>query len=106
MLIHGEDEGLYVLTDVNPFLYNKILHWSISGIDQSVYKQISGGVKRGYDSKTKSFIQKEFKYSDSIKKQTILGKKSLFPDISNTKVSYQTTGEADIQSIDTIYHNN
>jgi len=98
--------GEYIFQDPNIVYYNKILEWSISGVDMTSLKHLSGGVKKGYYSKTKQFIHKEFEYSESVDRQTILGKKTLFPDISDKRVSYQTIGESDIGQIDTIFHNN
>ena len=106
MGIDSNDDGLYVFNDPNTLLYNKILSWSISGIDLSSLPQLSGGVKRGYNSMEKKFIQKEFIYSDVLKRHTALGKRSLFPDISDKRVSYHNFGEKDEDIIDAIYVNN
>jgi len=101
----GSVDPVYKFHDEDPFYEDKILEWSISGIDLSSIKQLSGGVKRGYDSMRKKFIQNEFTYKDSVARQTILGRKSLFTDISDEKAGYDLIGETNEDGIDTVYHN-
>lgn len=103
--IFNEDDGLYRFQTANDASYNKILNWSISGIDMSSLPFLSGGVKRGYNSLEKRFINEKFEYKDSIKRQTILGEASLFPDISQSNVSHHTLGETDKTFIDNMFHN-
>jgi len=98
-------DSVYVFSDSNPFLYNKILSWSISGIDSLSLKNLAGNTLYGYNSMTKSFITKEFGYAESVKNHTILGRQTLFPDYTEKRIGYKNTEETNINSIDTIYHN-
>lgn len=65
-------------------LENKVLEWWIDGIDKFSNKFIRGGKFLGYDFSTKSLLEENFDYSDGIRNSIILGRKSLYPDISDT----------------------
>lgn len=99
-------DNQYTFSDTNQILYNKILNWSISGIDMSSVRHLSGGTRFGYDSKKKKFIKEEYEYSDGINKHTLLGKKSIFPDISDSGVNFQNFNEDDSDKLETLFHNN
>jgi hypothetical protein len=101
----GEDDGIYRFHESNDFFFNKILSWSVSGIDMSSLPSLAGGVKKGFNSLEKKFISKEFEYKDSIARQTLLGSTSLFPDISEKRVAYQVVGENNEDILDTMHHN-
>jgi len=105
MKISDEDDGLYVFQDTNELLYNKILNWYISGLDMTLMKYLSGGVTWGYNTNTKNFIKQKHKYKDLVNEHTMLGKKSLFPDISDEKVSHNNLGENNIDNLNTIFTN-
>ncbi len=104
MDISGMGDAKYVFEDANPQYLNKILNWSISGIDMTALKNIAGATKLGFNSHTKSFIKKEFTYADMIDKHNVLGTKSLFPDISNEKSTYDIIGTSE-NEIDNLYQN-
>ncbi len=98
-------DNIYSFLTENEVSYNKILYTNISGIDHSAYKYLSGGVMRGYDTKRKKFLEEDYKYMSSVKKQTILGRKTLYPEIDNLRVNYYNTMEDEEKMIDTIYYN-
>lgn len=102
--ISDEDDGLYVFEDSNNFLYNKILSWSMIGIDNSSLKSIAGGVRFGFDSNGKEFIRKDYYYKNVVKNHVVLGNKTLFTDISNNASSHNLTGESDENIINNIYN--
>ena len=96
----------YVFADTdnlaNP---NKILSWSINPIDLQSISYLSGGHKLGYDSSTKSFLDFEYTYSDIISKYTMMGKKTLFFDISNDNSQYYLEGDNDMELLKNLaYH--
>ena len=87
--------------DPTPYIFegtldktNKILDWSISGIDKNSTKTLRGGNWRGYDSQTKSFINLNYRYSDGVEDTILMGKKSLFNNISEETVN-KFIGESD-----------
>jgi hypothetical protein len=98
------DDGMYVFTDENMFLFNKILDWNISGIDTIAIKRISGGTGLGYNTMDKSFKIKENTYTDSLSKHTILGQKSLFPDYSDVKSNYSNEMEDTTDKLNTMFN--
>lgn len=104
MKLSSQDDGLYTFGDQNLFNYNKILSWSMMGIDNSSLKLLSGGTRFGLDSDKKEFIKNEYKYKDSVNHCTILGGKSLFIDLSANTL-YQNLNESDPKIIDNYYYN-
>lgn len=100
------DDKNYI--DSTPYIFegsmdkkNKILNWSISGIDKSSTKVLRGGFWRGFDSQTKSFLNLDYRYKDGIEDSMLLGKKSLFNDISEETVN-KYIGESDINTLQNI----
>lgn len=73
--------------------FNHILNWSFNPPDMHSLKYLSGGLSQGYNPKSKELITKKFRYSEVIKKYSLLGKYTLFPDISNTKTDITCEGE-------------
>ena len=81
----GATDGLYS---------NKILGWSIGGIDKQSLLGLQGGKKYGYDWATKSLLTKEYTYEDQISKFTMFGKKTLFTNISNSDIKLDMEGDS------------
>lgn len=104
MKISSEDDGIYTFEDPNLFLYNKILNWSMMGIDNSALRFISGGTRFGFNDAKKKFIKNEYLYRDIIKNHTILGNKTLFNDISNSNSFHLHTNENDPKIVDNIFN--
>lgn len=104
MSIEGMGTDDYVFDDANPQYFNKILNWSISGIDMTALKNIAGATKLGFDSQTKSFIKNQYTYADMVEKHNILGNYTLFPDISNENASFEIIGNSK-NEIDNLYQN-
>ncbi|MFW6014836.1 MAG: hypothetical protein ACOCRK_00195 [bacterium] len=98
----GDDGGLYVYESQDLYYLNKIFKWQISGMDNSALSSLLGGNRLGFDSMNKKFIRREFEYKDGIDNQTILGRKSLFSDYSDSRANYLNTGEGDKNIIDNI----
>lgn len=71
---------------------NKILDWSISGVDQSLMRVVRGGQFKGFDQNTKRLMNYHYTYKDGIEDTIILGRKSLLPDISDDKTSHDIIG--------------
>ena len=102
MTISDDDSGVYVFEDINPYLYNKILSWKISGSSMNTLDIMSGGVRFGYNSHEKNLIKNEYEYRDIIKDHTILGKHALFPNISESRMKHINYGETNTELIDNI----
>jgi hypothetical protein len=106
LMVLGEgDDGHYVMQGENMYLYNKILSFSINGIDSQGMVGVSGGTRHGYDTKRKKLLTEEFSYTDGVDKTTILGMVTLFNDISNPSASFINTGEEDEGMIENIFFN-
>ena len=73
-------ENVYGFEQQNPYYINKIQDYKILHVDLSALKSLSGGTLLGYDIKRKKFLKQEYDYKSAIKKFTILGKKTLFPE--------------------------
>jgi hypothetical protein len=97
------EETPYVFEDsVNMINKNKILDWWISGIDFMGSTKIRGGHWKGFNSLTKSFIDIEYDYKDGINNTILLGKKSLFRDISDSRSTNELVGESDTNRLSNI----
>lgn len=77
-----KEENEYIFESVNVEDENKILEYWINGLDKYSNKFLRGGKFLGYDFETKSLVEKDFDYSDGIDSSILLGKTSLYPDIS------------------------
>jgi hypothetical protein len=81
-----------------------IIGWSMSNIDKQSLIVLRGGHRLGFDSHTKTFIDRSFKYSTAISKYTLFGRKTLFPDMSLSNAKYELTGESEVSHIDNQYY--
>lgn len=93
MTIDPQDDGLYVLSDENCYLYNKILSHSTNGIDFQSVRRLMGGHEMGFDPSKKEFLVNKTDFQESLKKFTMLGKQALFANISNKEGSHDISGE-------------
>ena len=84
---------------------NKILEWSITGIDNTSTKVLRGGHWKGYDYSKKELLDVAYKYSDGIKSSMLLGKKSLFTDISDTNTAHEVMSVDSEEIIENIAYN-
>lgn len=73
----------YVFESDNPDDENKILEWYMHGGNKQDHR-IRGGKYRGFNNSTKELITENYKYSDGISNNILLGRKSLMPDISDS----------------------
>jgi len=101
-----KDPNIYLFEDKSQFYLNKIISWSHSGMDSHGLQDIAGSYRVGYDPMQKKLLFNNYKYSDAIKKFTMLGKKTLFSsDIDETQIRYKYEAETDPKVLDNIYHN-
>lgn len=84
------------------FYDNKILEWRVNGPDKQSEYMLEGGTNLGFDFETKQLIQEKFTYKDVVKKYTLNGKKTLFPDYSNTKNRYENYGDSNYEILKNI----
>lgn len=82
------DDGTYVHESLGSAYISKILKWDVSGIDRFSVKDLGGSTLLGFDNKTKNFVEREMTYDDMLNHQTILGKKTLYPDISEPRTHF------------------
>lgn len=97
------DEDIYIFSGRDISNVNKILEWTITGTDKASHEFLRGGKFRGYDWETKSLLESEKVYSDGASDMVMLGKKTLFPDISDPYSTAMNLGEKDIETIDNIF---
>jgi len=83
----------------------KILGWSTSGYNSLSLKGIKGGRKLGFDSSTKSFVTVENTYSDMLQYHTMLGRHSLFPDLSDETTEIDVPGDGSELVLNNIAYN-
>ena len=100
------DPDNYVFESENQYYKNKILYWSISGIDKILLKGIKGGHRFGYNFETKRLIDQEYGYDEVSKKVMMLGGKSLYSDITDYRALYKIDMENSTDNLDNIYYAN
>lgn len=86
------------------YLKNKILGWSIQGVDNFSMNFIRGGNKFGFDFNTKTLIRNQYEFSDGLDQTTVLGRKALFTDIGTSRARYDLEGDADTKILDAIFY--
>lgn len=85
----------YYLQSKAPNDPNKILGFSTNGIDYQSFIDLKGGIKHGFDFSTKSLKKVEHMYSETISKFTMLGKKTMFFNIDDTRTKFEAEGDSD-----------
>jgi hypothetical protein len=86
-----------------PDYINTMLNWQMNSVDSQALQTLRGGTRMGFDFMTKGLLKKKYTYTDAIKKFTMVGNKTLFPDISADATKFVYTGEADERTMDNIY---
>ncbi len=84
---------------------NRIITYNLSGIDNLSKLNLKGEHRKGYDFKRKKFLNEENDYSDGINNLTLLGRWSLFTDISDNDSFNKLTGETNEYIINNIFYN-
>jgi hypothetical protein len=105
MTINDNDNGLYKFETKNYTDFNKILGYSLSGIDNHAKKQLKGETGVGYSFTEKKFKRVPYTYNDGVSDFTLLGRRSLFRDISNANADVEFFGEPE-EVIKNIQQNN
>jgi hypothetical protein len=68
-------------------------------------KGIAGSTLFGFYSRRKEFLEKEITYKDMLDHHTILGKKTLYEDLSEERSSFTNLHEDSIKKMKTQYEN-
>jgi hypothetical protein len=89
------DDDAYVLKQSAEFTKNEIIYWSHLGIDTTSMRHVQGCTAKGYDSSTKTFVNNEHEYTDSISKHVLLGRFSIYPEIDNKLAIQNLDGNPD-----------
>lgn len=92
----------YMFEVKNSLYENKILEWKLTGVDRQSEYMLQGGTNYGFDPITKQLIEVKYTYKDVMKKYTMQGKKTLFPDISSSTVRGQNFGDSDFELLKNI----
>lgn len=98
------EPNTYVFESENLYYRNKILDWHIDGIDKFSLKNIKGGHRFGYDFERKKLLNQRYGYDETIKKVTMLGKKTLYSDVTDYRSLYNFEGETSLIDLDNIYY--
>jgi len=98
------EEDPYIFEGENVYYRNKILDWWISGIDKFSFKGIKGGHRFGYDFNTKTLLNQVYGYSTSVEKSMLMGRFSLYTDITDYRSNFIIEGESTTESLDNIFH--
>lgn len=96
--------GFYLFEGETKHPYNRILGYEMSGIDNLSKREIKGSTLQGYDFDHKELLSNSYNYRNGIENFTLLGEKSLFPDISDSGFSHQLTGENNSRTMDNMYY--
>jgi len=107
--------GMTGADDDSPTYVNKILDWNYNGIDFISTKKLMGGRMVSYKFDGKLLINRDYKYTKMNDEQnvkmgmidniTLLGEKSLFPDISHRDADITMCGTTRGWTIDNMYYN-
>jgi hypothetical protein len=100
-----DDELYRIGAATSSWSYNQILGWRVLGSDSTAKRYIRGGIRRGFDSSTKTFVESSNTYDDSIAKHVILGSYSIFPDISDSFAQQYLDGDSDPLILDNMFQN-
>lgn len=105
---HSQDTptGVYNFTGEGLNNLNEILGYRLSGIDNLSRLTLKGEHKKGFDFTRKKFLDESFDYNDGIDNLTLLGRYSLFKDISDTESFNDLTGESSETVINNLFYNN
>lgn len=97
----------YVFENQNPDYINKIKDYKVTAVNLNSLQSLSGGTLLGWDIRRKKLIKRDFSYQDAIKKFTVLGRKTLFPEeiILNKPVT-KVDGYSDEVILDNIWFGN
>jgi hypothetical protein len=90
------DEQDYVFETTDDRVKNKILEWSMEGVDMNTVGKLKGGTWRGFDSSQKKLIEKDWSFSEGVRDTVLMGRKTFLPDLTNTDmggVIQSRTGE-------------
>lgn len=94
-----DDDGVYFFKDQGLYLYNKIYQWKISSIDYLGMKSLGGSMTYGYNIDGKQLLRSPNTYTDGVANSTLLGRSSLFPDISQKHISHTLEGDDTLQTL-------
>lgn len=72
---------------------NKVLEWSLSGFSESGTEAMKGGRWRGCNTDKGTLDVITYNFADGINESILLGKKALFPDISDAALAMKLTAE-------------
>ena len=99
------DKTHYKFEDKDINRTNKILELWISGLDKTSTKGLRGGVWRGYDIINKELLNQSYTYKEGIQESVLLGKKSLYPDIDDTRTANILLGENSLEKLKNVLYN-
>jgi hypothetical protein len=103
--LEGETAPQYVMDRPDqPWFTNKILGWTMEGVDNFQMNKLRGGNRLGYDFSTKTFIKNRYTYSDALDHVTVLGRKTLYSDIGTSRADYVLEAEADEKILDAMFY--
>jgi len=99
------DSTLYKFEGSNVSETNKILELWINGLDKTSTKGLRGGTWKGYDINNKELLNKSYTYTEGIQNSVLLGKKSLYPNIDDSRTANIMLGESSLENLENVLYN-
>lgn len=93
------DPTAYIFESKDVSKKNKILEWWINGLDKFATRKLRGGQYLGYDFTTKNLLNQEYTYDDGVDDSMLVGRKSLFPDISDSDTEIMLFGDNSLEML-------
>lgn len=87
------DPDAYVMTSQDLTIENKILEYTMTGLDRNSNVKIRGGSWKGYNFLRKKLIEQDLTYSEGIDRTILLGGASLYGKIDDIASNISITGE-------------
>jgi len=87
------DPDTYVMDSSDLTYQNKILEFTMTGLDRNSNAKIRGGSWKGYNFSRKKLIEQDLEYTEAIGRTMLLGKSSLYGTIDDTESNISISGE-------------
>jgi len=87
------DPDAYIMSSQDLTIKNKILEYTMTGLDRNSNTKIRGGSWKGYNFFRKKLIEQDLTYSEGIDRTILLGGTSLYGKIDDIASNISITGE-------------
>lgn len=87
------DPNIYVMDSKDLTYKNKILEYTMTGLDRNSNAKIRGGSWKGYNFNRKKLLRQDLEYSDAVSRTMLLGKSSLYGPIDDVSSTISFPGD-------------